>query len=285
MTKIITDLRQQEIDTPVLYLWNDISLLIRRSPSKVIFHKLMIDAFIINLDGNFEVYHNKLDSSTTCRSVYWPSYEIHRWESNDVMAFVFIEPSYIFSNQIRKNMIHDKKYFLTKILNEPHAIEILHHIYTTHPSSKDTFELLRSAIVTNGKLSNIMIDNPLRFDHRVSKLMKIIRTNPEENIPIKDLGSMICLSDSRTEHIFKSNLNMPITQYRKLWRLKAASGYLDRYGKISTAALESGFNDLPHFTNAFRSFSGMTPSSIYGSKLAGRLKIIISDELSINFNY
>lgn len=70
------------------------------------------------------------------------------------------------------------------------------------------------------------------------------------------------LSESRFNHLFRSEMGVSFRSYRVWSQVRAALGALGTDSRLTQAALEGGFVDSSHFSHIFRKTFGMTPSSV-----------------------
>jgi len=69
------------------------------------------------------------------------------------------------------------------------------------------------------------------------------------------------LSERRVEQIFRAEIGLSPTRYRRLERFRSAARDLDRGARIGWArfALEHGYYDQSHLSHEFRAHAGLTP--------------------------
>jgi AraC-like DNA-binding protein len=78
--------------------------------------------------------------------------------------------------------------------------------------------------------------------------------------PLKYLAKTVNLSEGRLRHLFRQELGVTIQQYWISRRLLVAIRRFNSCESLTEIAYEAGFTDLSHFSRAFRSSFGMTPS-------------------------
>ena len=69
------------------------------------------------------------------------------------------------------------------------------------------------------------------------------------------------LSESRFNHLFRTEMGVSFRSYRVWSQVRGALGALGTNSRLTQAALEGGFVDSSHFSHMFRKTFGMTPSS------------------------
>jgi AraC-like DNA-binding protein len=78
--------------------------------------------------------------------------------------------------------------------------------------------------------------------------------------PLKYLAQTVNLSEGRLRHLFRQELGVTLQQYWIGHRLLVAIRRFNSCESLTEIAHEAGFADLSHFSRAFRSSFGMTPS-------------------------
>ncbi len=106
-------------------------------------------------------------------------------------------------------------------------------------------------------------------DKRIAESIKLIEENRLEykNL-ISELTSKVFLSDSRLSHLFKEHIGISIKKYLIWNKLRHAINlYLSENANLTDVALQSGFSDQAHLTNAFKNLLGVSPSKAYNSRI------------------
>lgn len=84
---------------------------------------------------------------------------------------------------------------------------------------------------------------------------------------IQDLKEKVYLSESRLSHLFKQEIGISLKKYVVWSRLKKAFRMvLQENLNMYDAALQSGFYDQAHLSNAFKQLLGLRPSEVYNSR-------------------
>lgn len=247
---------------PVMYFWNDLVLLIIKSPPNIL-HSLMIDTLIISLNKPHYICSGNGNSWEKCQSVYWPGYLPHQWSSNgELIAVLFFDPINLNREIIKKNMQKDCGDYLTGIKNEQYAIDCLLHIHDNHPDSATTYGLLNSIFQSKFKENS----TSRLIDKRVYNIVSHIKYDPAAKHTVRDLATMINLSESRLEHLFKEEMNISISSIRKYYRIADVSKSMSHHKSLTDAALDMGFTDLSHYSKTFKQLFGSNPSVIHNGE-------------------
>lgn len=101
------------------------------------------------------------------------------------------------------------------------------------------------------------------LDPRLDDVVAAILRAGDEALPVEALAASIGMSTSWLLHAFKSQLETPLRRFRTYFRLKATALYLKRGESLAGAAINAGFYDQAHFTNAFRQTFGLSPGLVF----------------------
>ena len=98
-------------------------------------------------------------------------------------------------------------------------------------------------------------------DNRVRQIKDYIAANYMQDISLKDLSGMVCMSEDSFSRFFKNKTGRTPNRYIIDYRLGIAARLL-LTTKLSVAEIgySCGFNTLSHFNRLFRESKGCTPS-------------------------
>ena len=98
-------------------------------------------------------------------------------------------------------------------------------------------------------------------DERLRKIIEYIGIHFTENISIKEISDVACMSPTAFCRYFKQKTQFSFIPYLNRFRLDYAKILLENNQyKISTVADMAGFQDVSYFNRVFRKEEGMTPS-------------------------
>jgi AraC-like DNA-binding protein len=107
------------------------------------------------------------------------------------------------------------------------------------------------------KVSNI--------DERIKKVISFIDTVEEKKVTIKNLSNLVSLSESRLQHLFKSQIGMSIKRFLQ-WKKLVDGIHIIAKGKDFTyAAYEAGFSDSAHMSRTFKRMFGIILFDLFHS--------------------
>lgn len=98
-------------------------------------------------------------------------------------------------------------------------------------------------------------------DDRVRQVKEYITTNYMQDICLKELADLICMSEDSFSRFFKNKTGRTPNRYLIDYRLGIAARLL-LTTKLSVAEIgySCGFNTLSHYNRLFRESKGCTPS-------------------------
>ncbi|WP_461444651.1 helix-turn-helix transcriptional regulator [Maribacter sp.] len=247
------------------------------STSKPEYSESFSISFIRKGNFVFNVFRNSLDSYNGCVLITKPGYErtvTHRHTTPDECTIFDFKREfypelldrYSGSALFRNNDIH-------AALLKTHAhTELLHfHImqFIKARSAKLNIDSLVIDFV-NTTLSNISdyrtdskITQRLKANHLITieRAKEYITQNFTNDISLREIADHCYISPFHFSRVFKALTSYSPHQFLLSVRLKNADILLrNTSSSISEISFKSGFNSVAHFTNAFRSKYGSSPS-------------------------
>ena len=101
--------------------------------------------------------------------------------------------------------------------------------------------------------------------HDVASAAKeyIIQNYSDSNLSISDISESLCVNQTYLRKMFKSEMDMTLTEYITQYRMQEAKRLLTTTDeKLSAIAEKVGFNDVSYFSNVFKKFYGISPRSM-----------------------
>lgn len=101
------------------------------------------------------------------------------------------------------------------------------------------------------------------YDKKVEMTLEYIEKHLYENLTVRQLSNVACLSHYHFHRIFTAMVGMPISQYIRLLRLKRSAKQIvhDKSISILNIALDAGFDSHEAFSRAFKKQCGVTPNA------------------------
>ena len=117
--------------------------------------------------------------------------------------------------------------------------------------------MLRNTVRRRSDASGLVASRSLTL---VAKVKELLATTGEL-LSLSQIARAIGASPAYLTDLFHRIEGMPIYRYQTRLRLARALGQLPHAEDITQLALELGFSSHSHFSSAFRSTFGMTPSA------------------------
>lgn len=137
----------------------------------------------------------------------------------------------------------------------------LEHFYLTltlqPPRSVDRLAQFICAVRARG------LDKPELSAHAPSYgrvIQQYLSSTLARSLSLADVAQAAALSPHTASRVFHREAGLPLRTYVRRIRLRTALARIADRNNLSQVALELGFFDHAHFTNAFRAEFGMTPS-------------------------
>lgn len=116
------------------------------------------------------------------------------------------------------------------------------------------------------KYKNINLDENLlkQYVERIIKVMQDENVYLNNQLTLTELAKMVSLSPQILSYVINNHFSLNFSDFINSYRIKAAQQKLNdpeyKNLTISSIAFECGFNSISVFNNAFKKFTGMTPS-------------------------
>ena len=153
----------------------------------------------------------------------------------------------------------------------PVALRLLAHALRENALINDPLErdelllrLLRKAV--NGSALRFSRESPA-----VRRAKEILHSSASERLTLGHIAREVGVSSVYLTQEFTRTEGMPLYRYQRHLRLNRALAELVHCDDITGLALDLGFCSHSHFTSAFRSIFGMTPSQYRSAATAGEL--------------
>ena len=126
-------------------------------------------------------------------------------------------------------------------------------------------ELGIAILVTSlGEARKVSVHDP----RCVRNAKALLHESPEGRLTLSHIASELGVTPIHLTQAFKRAEGVPLYRYQTQLRLSRALGELPERADITDLALELGFSSHSHFTAAFRSALGVTPSAYRAGEVA-----------------
>jgi transcriptional regulator GlxA family with amidase domain len=115
------------------------------------------------------------------------------------------------------------------------------------------------------------MDTPV--DHRVEKVVHIMRADLSKELSLADLAQSVNLSVWRLSHVFRSEIGISPIQYLKVLRIERARHLLETsFLSIKEITYSVGLKDESHFVRDFKKTHRVSPTSYRVLFNSGKLR-------------
>ena len=109
-----------------------------------------------------------------------------------------------------------------------------------------------------GPTPSVVRDSPLRV---VDLAKQFLHARVDQPISLDEIAHAVQVSGAYLTDAFTRSEGMPLCRYRMRLRLNRALVHLPRCEDITRLALDLGFSSHSHFSTAFKSLFGVSPSA------------------------
>ncbi|MCH8497413.1 MAG: helix-turn-helix domain-containing protein [Marinobacter sp.] len=103
------------------------------------------------------------------------------------------------------------------------------------------------------------------MDERITRSLAQLRQCGDKPLGRASLAQLANLSESRFNHLFRSEMGISFRRYRSWSRLRSALYHVASNPSLTSAALAAGLHDSAHFSRLFQDMIGLPPSSVLSS--------------------
>jgi AraC family transcriptional regulator, arabinose operon regulatory protein len=152
---------------------------------------------------------------------------------------------------------------------------IFYHANNDFPSAfrvKAVLLEILAHFIENAKIDKINF-NYSNSSKKLGSVMDYIENHLSENITVEKLASISHFHPSYFIRFFKTNTGLSPIRYINRIRLEKAKKLLS-YSKlnVSEISIETGFNDVFHFSKSFKNYTGFSPSEYRKIEISTILK-------------
>ncbi len=120
-------------------------------------------------------------------------------------------------------------------------------------------------------LQALGVTTRIDVDPRVVAVVDELARRPQDFSSVARAASHAGLSTSRFQHLFRAAMGVPFRRYRLWSRMARVAHVLADGGNLTQAALEAGFASSAHFSAAFRTMFGLSPTQLLASGVELRI--------------
>lgn len=167
---------------------------------------------------------------------------------NGCELFLLIDPTSSIAEQMKSTFFGSGQFFA----NCGSSVSFPHDLYDL--SDDDIITLVRELLLTIG----IKPDEESRKDSRVEEVNEHIISGEWLNYKIKEIARLVCLSETRLTHLFKSEMGISLKSYLVIRKMERAYKYVMSGENIIHAAYEAGFSSAAHLAYTCKQLTGVS---------------------------
>ena len=173
-------------------------------------------------------------------------------ENNGCDFFLLIDPTSVIAEQLLDKYIQNNFYH-----------SITGNIADT---SEDINNLSDKEIVET--VDNVLLDMGISAkdistkDERIEQIIDKIISGEWLNYSVKKIAESVFLSESRLTHLFKEEVGISLKSYILIRRMEHAYRFVSSGGKITQAAMESGFASSAHLAYTCKTLTGVSITDV-----------------------
>lgn len=204
------------------------------------------------------------------RAVIIDSNAVHKLNGEkSPQLLILLEPETSYAESLKK--------FITEEVTELKFTENFYQILEKSAERK-----LESALENIFEYFSFKDLNYSKVDHRVKKIIAIVKGDPYQKFEIKKLSGTVSLSESRLQHLFKEQIGISIKRYLLWIKMQRAVSVVLSGQDFTYAAYEAGFADSAHLSRTFKDHFGINLSDVF--KNSRSLQVTFGDNSYITHN-
>lgn len=108
----------------------------------------------------------------------------------------------------------------------------------------------------------ISTDNARVRDERIEQIISRIISGEWIDYSVKEIAEKVFLSESRLTHLFKEEVGISLKSYILIRRMEKAYKFVTAGGKVTQAAMESGFSSSAHLAYSCKTLTGISITEV-----------------------
>lgn len=125
-------------------------------------------------------------------------------------------------------------------------------------SDKEIIQIVENVLLNIG----ISIERTSTKDTRIEHIISKIILGEWLNYSVKEIAEAVFLSESRLTHLFKEEVGISLKSYILIRRLEYAYRFVSSGGKVTQAAMESGFASSAHLAYTCKKLTGISITDV-----------------------
>lgn len=217
----------------------------------------ILHTVILSEDGNCEihsvVFHPRAVSGST-DTIIWQKY-LKPLIENQTCPGLYLMPDVVWQKQILAGL----NALWLAAEQEPFGYEI---------RIRNDLSVIVALLSENQPaVSKRSFGKAQRNNVRIKEMLRFIQVNYDRELTIEDIASACAISVSECIRCFRATINTTPVAYLRSYRLQQAAIKLQlTTDKISTIAVNCGFQEMSYFAKSFKEVYGCTPSEYRNGK-------------------
>ena len=166
--------------------------------------------------------------------------------------FLLIDPTSIIAERIRDKYILDNSY-QSVLRNSENAYKDINELM-----DEEIIKFVKDMLFDIG----ISTENIHIRDERIEQVISMIISGEWIDYSVKQISDAVFLSESRLTHLFKEEVGISLKSYILIRRMERAYKYVYAGGKITLAAIESGFASSAHLAYSCKTLTGISITDV-----------------------
>lgn len=173
-------------------------------------------------------------------------------ENNGCDFFLLIDPTSTIAEKILDKYMSGSFYYSItgNILNISKNIKNL--------SDQEIVKVVENVLLNVG----ISTEEVSTKDERIEQIIGKIISGEWLNYSVKKIAELVFLSESRLTHLFKEEVGISLKSYILIRRMEHAYRLVSSGGKVTQAALESGFASSAHLAYTCKNLTGVSITDV-----------------------
>lgn len=259
--------------TSALYVWNGFSAFWGMSFSTSPHHHNTLQ-LVFDVERHFKLKDKDTGWKDYSAAIIKDGHT-HQLDSNNSMQlFLYLDKDSRYAKQL------SDKYLSARGINDLSGSDIRklsNDFFKQLLAESSCDSLLRGCTMILQHL--IDMELPVVRDERVGKAMDFILKMKSSRITVKEVAAHICLSESRTRHLFKEQVGQPIQNFMLWMKVVDSLHLLAKGSKVEETAYSTGFWDAAHMNRSYKTLLGVTPGGI--RQLEGKIRIITCNDKNL----
>lgn len=176
-------------------------------------------------------------------------------DGNDCDFFLLIDPTSAIAEKVLDKYVYDSLYYDTdgNIADIPKDLSTL--------SDKEIVKIVEDMLLN----MEISADYICTRDERIEQIVSKIISGEWLNYTVKEIAESVFLSESRLTHLFKESVGISLKSYILIRRMEQAYRFVGSGGKVTQAAMESGFASSAHLAYTCKTLTGIAITDVLRS--------------------